>query len=1032
MRKQLLLLLFSLFAVAGFARTVTGTVTSAADGEPLMGVSIMIKGTATGTETDFDGNYSIDVKNDNAVLNFSYVGMKAQSIKVGSQSVINVALEDDSEVLGEIVVTAMGQTQEKKKLNFAVQSLNNDAVTAGQTANFVNGLQGKVAGVQVSMAGGSPNSASQIVVRAISSINSGQSNEPLFVIDGMPVRGGASSAADINPNDIETMSVLKGAAASALYGQEGANGVILITTKSGKQGSVTVTASGGWEISEVARTPKLQNTYIGGGSGIYSTNAGGGWGPVAHPTDEIYDNVGEFLGTGFMQKYDISLSGGNEKFSAYASANYMGNEGVVAEDYKNRLGVYVKGEFNPTDKIKMVLSTNFIDTKSRGFGNSMSTVYGWAINRNMADYKKSDGMPNWLNRYDNWEELTVDSRVNASTSPYYGRYMDQSVTESTRVMINGSISYEPIKNLVFTAKVGYDKEHSVQDAYSVPRFYSDRREFVGIEESEFNKYINAYEERQGSYTFTPSRSERLTVQGNVNYYWNINDNFNLNFFLGGEYSETKSYSASMYGDNFVLGGEFYSFNNIDPDRMGLDDFSLYHTNKNKFGYFGEIRFDYKGMAQLSVTGRMDGSSTLVNYMNPDLIDPIYFYPSVTAGVIFSELFNLKNDWFSYGKIRGNWAKVGKDAPSYLFSNNFKQWSVFPDGGFGVDATVSSANELEPEMTTSWEIGADLRFFKERTRLDVAYYSTTVDNQIITMRVSPAAGVILQTFNSGTIENSGIEATLSHDILKGGDFTWTANANFSLNRGKLVSLPNNQTEYLGMQVSNQFYCSSNVGGSTTAMVGTDYVRTEAGEIVCDENGYPIKSAVNNNPLGDREPDFLLGVGSTFSWKDLSLSFLVDGRCGGDVFNYTGANLLSNGMSGYLEKYRNREVVVRGVVDNGDGTYRPNTTPVILDSYFLGTYYNNIPSNFIEDGSYIRLSYVTLAYDFGGLMKKLGTKNPIKGLRASLTGRNLLLLTKYSGSDPQIMPAATGGAGSMGIDNFSVPSTRSFNFNVNVTF
>lgn len=1028
MKKQLLLLLFSLFAVAGFARTVTGTVTGASDGEPLIGVTVMVKGTANGVDTDIDGNYSIEVPNDNAVLNFSYVGMKPQSIKVGSQSVINVVMQEDSEVLGEIVVTAMGQTQEKKKLNFAVQSLNSDAVTAGQSANFVNGLQGKVAGVQVSMAGGSPNSASQIVVRAISSINSGQSNEPLFVIDGMPVRGGASAAADINPNDIETMSVLKGAAASALYGQEGANGVILITTKSGKEGTVTVTASGGWEISEVARTPKLQNKYIGGGSGIYSTNAGGGWGPIAHPTDQIYDNVGEFLGTGFMQKYDVAISGGNEKFSAYASANYMNNQGVVDQDYKNRLGVYVKGEFKPNDKFKIALSTNFIDTKARGFGNSMSSVYGWAINRNMADYKKADGMPNWLCRYDNWDILTNDGRIGASTSPYYGRYMDESVSASSRVIINGSIAYEPIKNLVFTAKVGYDKGYSSQDAYSVPRFYGDGREFDGELDAGQQQSLA---ERMGTYTYTPSNSERLTVQGNVNYFWKINDDFNLNFFLGGEYSETNSTSASMYGDNFVLGGGFYSFNNIDPERLDLTDFSLYHTDRNKFGYFGEIRFDYKGMAQLSVTGRMDGSSTLVNYMNRDAIDPVYFYPSVTAGVIFSELFKLRNNWFSYGKIRGNWAKVGKDAPNYLFSNNFKQWSTFPDGGYGVDATVSSANYLEPEMTNSWEIGADLRFFNERTRLDVAYYSTTVDNQIITMRVSPAAGVILQTFNSGTIENSGIEATLSQDILKGGDFTWTANANFSYNRGKLVSLPNNQTEYLGMQVTNRMYCSSNVGGSTTAMVGTDYERTPDGQVICDENGYPLISPNKNCFLGDREPDFLLGIGSTLTWKDLSLSFLFDGRCGGDVYNNTGENLISNGMSAYLAKYRNREVIMKGVVANGDGTYRPNTTPVIFDAEFYSTYYS-VPSNFIEDGSYIRLSYVTLAYDFGNLMKKLGANNPIKGLRASLTGRNLFLLTKYTGADPQVMPAATGGAGSMGIDEFSVPATRSFNFNVNVTF
>ncbi len=1028
MRKQLLLLLFSIFAVAGFARTVTGTVTSAADGEPLMGVSIMIKGTATGTETDFDGNYSIDVKNDNAVLNFSYVGMKAQSIKVGSQSVINVALEDDSEVLGEIVVTAMGQTQEKKKLNFAVQSLNNDAVTAGQSANFVNGLQGKVSGVQVATAGGSPNSASQIQIRAISSINSQQSNEPLFVIDGMPVRGGASAAADINPNDIETMSVLKGAAASALYGQEGANGVILITTKSGKQGTVSVTASGGWEISEVARIPKLQNRYVGGGSGMYYTNANGGWGPLANKHDKYYDNTGNFLGTGFMQKYDVSISGGNEKFSAYASANYMNNEGVVHNDYRNRLGIYVKGEFNPTEKLKFVLSTNVIDTKSRSFGNSMGTVYGWSFNRDMADYiDPKTGLPNWSCRYDAWHELTNDQRIGAAVSPYYGLYMDDAEAQSSRTMINGQISYEPIKNLTFVAKVGYDKGYTTTETIKKARFSNKYDEFEpGLTESQ-KVDIDSY---HGSFTFAPSRSERLTAQLTGNYYWNINDNFNLNFFLGGEYSETTSYSASMYGYDFIL-ENYYSFSNVNPEYFKLSDVSLTHSRRNKFGYFGEIRFDYKGMAQLSATGRLDGSSTLVQN------DPTYFYPSVTAGVIFSELFNLKNEWFSYGKLRGNWAKVGKDAAAYVFGAKYKQFDTYPDGGYGIDPTMSAATDLKPEMTTSWEVGADLRFFKERTTLDVAYYSTTVDNQIVTMRVSNAAGVVLQTLNIGSIENYGIEATLTQDILKGGDFTWTANANFSLNRSKLLrfmsddEMGERDIKLYNMQVGDLF-CTPIVGGSTTGMQGIDYLRTEDGQVICDENGYPKKSPGKMNDLGEREPDFLLGVGSTFSWKDLSLSFLVDGRVGGDVYNDTGRSLFGNGMSEYLAKYRNREIIFKGVVDNGDGTYRPNTTPVIFDSQFYSNYFS-VPANFIEDGSYIRLSYVTLAYDFGKLMKKLGASNPVKGLRASLTGRNLLLLTKYTGSDPQIQAGSnTNGTGSMGIDTNSVPATRSFNFNINVTF
>ncbi len=1033
MKKQLLFLLFSLFTVVSYAFSVKGTVTDAAFGDPMYGVTVKEKGGAASVMTDVDGNYVIEVKDANAVLSFTSVGMAPKDEPVKGRSVVDVVMEEESEVLDAVVVTAMGQTQEKKKLNFAVQALNSDEVTAGQSANFVNGLQGKVAGVQVSMAGGSPNSASQIVVRAISSINTSQSNEPLFVIDGMPVRGGASSAADINPNDIETMSVLKGAAASALYGQEGANGVILITTKSGKSGAITVTASGGWEISEVMKYPELQQKYIGGGSGIYTTNASGGWGPLLRPEDTVYDNVGDFLGTGFMQKYDLSISGGNEKFSAYASANYMNNEGVVPNDYKNRLGVYVKGEFNPSDKIKMILSTNYIETTSRGFGNSMSTVYGWAINKDMSDYALPNGMPNWANRYDDWYSLNGASRVGATTSPYYGRYMDDSESKSSRVIINGSIAYTPIENLTITGKVGYDKGHSSYESYTHPRYTDD--DFADLTD-ENKPDAGELALRSGTYTFQPSRSERLTAQLTANYAWDVNDNVDLNFFAGAEYSETTSYSAQMGGYDFVLGGDFFSMNNLNNEYLnyGTGDYQVYlnHTRKNKFGYFGEIRFDYKSMIQLSVTGRVDGSSTLVQ------CDPVYFYPSVTGGVIFSELFKLQNDWFSYGKIRGNWAKVGKDAPAYLFSKNFKQWNEFPDGGFGTAAEVSSASYLEPEMTSSWEVGADLRFFNQKTRLDVAYYSTTVDNQIVTMRVSPAAGMILQTFNSGSVENYGVEATLSQDILKSKDFSWTANLNFSFNRGRLRSLPGDQTEYLATQLGTDFYCSAVVGGSTTAMVGKDYERTEDGQIICDENGYPLISGSNSLHLGDREPDFLMGLGSTFNWKDLSVSFLFDGRVGGKVYNLTGRGLLSNGMSAAWEKYRNREVVFEGVVacawdEKGNATeYRPNTTPIVLDSYNYGTYYDKVPTNFIEDGSYIRLSYVTVGYDFSNMMKKLGSNNPIKGLRCSLTGRNLFLLTKYTGVDPQVMPTAAGGPGTMGIDNYSVPSLRSFNFNVNVTF
>lgn len=1030
MKKQLFLLLFSLLALAGQARVVTGTVTQASDGDVVIGASVTIKGHAGGVVTDLDGKYSIDVPNDKAELMVSFVGLKPFSTVVGTRTVIDVVLQDDTELLDEVVVTAMGQSQQKSKLNFSVQELKSDDVTAGQSASFVNTLQGKVSGVQVSMAGGSPNSASQIVIRAISSVNAAQSNEPLFVIDGMPVRGGASSIGDINSNDIESMSVLKGAAASALYGQEGANGVILITTKSGKDGKVSVTVNGGWEISNALDTPNIQKEFVGGSNGFYVTNSAGGWGPRIQPGegDQFYDNLGGFLRTGFMQKYDISMTGGNEKFSTYASANWMSNKGIIPEDYKDRLGFFVKGEFNPSDRFKLMLSANYIDNDSRAFGNAMSTVYGWAINRDMSDYKTIYGLPNWSCRYDDWDIMTDAQRLGAGLSPYWSRYMDDSKTESQRVIINSLAQWEPIKNLTITGKFAYDKGWSTYKSYEVPRYGNSEFTFDEFGKSaDGTASISDWQTRMGQYYFSGSRSQRVTAQALVNYLWNINENNNLNFFAGFEYTETQGLEWKMNGYHFVLEGDFYSFNNLDSSIFNLKDNTIYNTKRNKYGYFGEIRYDFRGVLQLSATARQDGSSTLRQ------MDASYFYPSFTGGLIFSELFNIQSPVFNYGKIRGNWAKVGKDCPSYLFSQNYKQWLTMPDAGFAVDPGISSAITLVPEMTSTWEVGLDLRFFNNKTRLDVAYYNTNVDNQIVSVRVSPTSGTILQTRNEGGIRNQGVEATLNQTILSTKDFEWTALLNFSMNRSKVTRLPEGQVEISdGTTQYGDLYTSCYLGASTTGILGTDYLRNDAGDILVDENGYPRLSPEKKNYLGDREPDCLIGLGSTFTWKDLGVSFLLDGRVGGKVANVTGRSLMSNGMSEYIAKYRGHKIVFNGVVEQADGTYVQNTTPVILDSQTFNNYIYAAGSNFIEDGSYLRMSYVTVSYDFGNLMRKLGSSNPIKGLKASLTGRNLFLLTKYSGIDPQIMPAASNGTGSMGIDQYSVPSTRSFNLNVNVTF
>lgn len=1022
MKKQLLLILFSLLAVAGYARIITGTVISESDNEPVIGATVMVKGTQRGVATDLDGKFSLEVK-DSDILTISNVGMLSQNVKVGNQQSVTVVMKDNAQMLGEVVVTAMGQTQEKKKLNFAVQSLDSEEITAGVSNNLASTLQGKVSGLQILSTGGSPNSSQTIQIRAISSINTSQNNEPLIILDGVPVRGGGSSLSDINPNDIQSMSILKGAAASALYGQEAANGVIMIVTKSGKDGKLQVTANAMLEVSNATRVPKIQTSYAPGTKGFYVENAGGGgWGAPLAAGEQTYDNVGDFLKTGLLQKYDVSMTGGTEKANAYASVSYQKNDGIVPKDYKDQINVFMKGQFNPSDKVKIQVTSSFKESSARGFGNAMSTIYGWGINKNMSDYQTLEGYPNWSNRYDNWDKVLPENKITATVSPYFGRYKDSSETTSTRIMLNGQISYEPIKDLVFTGKVSYDKGYSMYDSKVVPRFRQSDFEDPNA------SFLADYAYKFGSYTFQPSRSERFNAQFLATYQRELFRDLNINVLFGIDWSNYKSLSAQLAGQRFMLEGDFYSFQNIDPTTFtnsSSSDYYMYltHSNWNKFGYFGELRFDYRGIAQLSVTGRLDGSSTLRQ------VDCTYFYPSVTAGIIFSELFHMQNDWFSYGKIRGNWAKVGKSCTPYKFSDTFKNWSTFPDGGWGNDPTVGKALNLEPEMTSSWEIGADLRFFKSRTRLDIAYYSTTVDNQIVTVRVSPAAGQILQTRNEGSVENYGIEATLAQDIFKTKDFDWTVTANFSLNRGKVKSLPDQIKQIDGTNYGG-IYPTAFLGGSTTGITGKDYVRDDNGNVVCNELGYPLVNTSKQLYIGNREPDFMLGLGSNFRYRDLTVGFLFDGRCGGDVVNITGSSLISNGQHHLLDKYRNREVVFKGVVANGDGTYSPNTTPIILDQTFINTYFYPVSSNFIEDGSYIRLSYVTVGYD----LSKLLVKNcPVKGLNVTLTGRNLFLLTKYSGSDPQVTESGSSyGSGSGGFDRYGVPKTRSFNISVKATF
>ena len=1047
MKKFYFLFLAFLFTLPVFSQqNVTGIVTSSEDKEPIIGASVMIKGTTRGASTNLDGYFTIQAQG-NQTLVISYVGMESQEIPINNRTVINVVLSPRSEVLEEVVVTAMGIQTEKRKLNFAVQSVDGESLTDGRTQNFVNALQGKIAGLSVTNASGSPNAGTQIIIRGISSVNNAQNNEPLFVLDGIPLAGRGSAAADINPNDIENVTVLKGAAASALYGQDAANGVVMITTKRGIAGQVNVNASASLQYDVPMRLRNIQTTYGPGADGFYKDKTLGGWGPPLADDFERSDNVRKFLKEGFYQKYDVSLNGGSEKFQAYASANYSRNNGIVPNDYLNRMGVLLKGTYQPLKTLSITVSANINENTSRTFGQtSMSSVYNWPITDDISDYQLTNGFPRFPYYNDN-------KKYESPISPLYSRYNDDGKSRRTRNIINGSINFKPFRNFELIGRASFDSSNSSYDGYNVPRwddavklpFLSEpaiAEDATQAEIEQYNKDLLAYQDFIDKYTNTAylstkdyedinpnslgyynasaSRSQLFATSAIATYKINLPNEFDIDLLAGTDLKMEQGFSLSNQGRDFIIPGT-YSLQNTNPDLIYLADRSSSHREKRTYGYFGEIRGDYKGLASLSVTGRWDWSSTILS--NP------YFYPSVTGGLLFSELFGMTNDWFNYGKLRGNYAVVGKDAMPYLYDRRFKQFGTFPDNGYGIDPTLASADRnLMPELAYSWEIGADFRFFNNRTRMDIAYYSVKNDNQIVVVRVSPASGTILQVRNEGAIRNHGFEYSLEQDIIKNRDFSWVANFNLGLNRGKVVSLPEDVAEITGDQYGDIF-TSAYLGASTTSLSGKDYLRTEDGKIIVNAQGYPEIGPKKDALIGNREPKFLAGLTNTFRYKDLSLSFLLNGRLGGDVANVTERGLISMGQSTLLETYRGRQIVVDGVVKMADGSFAPNTNSITLNYPTIIDYFYAVSSNFIEDGSFLRLSYVTLGWDLSRLVKN----TPFKGLRCSMTANNLFLLTRYTGADPTLnADTSRGGTGSAGVDNYAVPNTTGYNFTLSASF
>jgi ferric enterobactin receptor len=1028
---------------------VTGKVTDK-NGAPLMGVYVLVQGSTTGVTTELEGSYSISAPA-NGTLKYSFMGFDDAIVQVNGRSIIDVTLSDSSVALEELVVTALGIKKDRKALGFSVTEVGAEELLKNKQTNVINSLAGKVAGVNVTQSGGSAGSGSTIIIRGGNSASEGRDNQPLFVVDGIiydnsTVVGGNSGTdgmtknastfsnrvMDINPEDIESMSVLKGAAAAALYGSRAADGVIVITTKKGaNDGTVKVSVGSKYTYSWANSLPELQDVYGRGyynQAGVFSDYTYNSWGQKN--TGTVYDNVGNFFQGGNIWDNSVSVSGGSKNGSFYLSASRYDQEGIVPTTGYDKTTFRFNGEqkygkltvgANVAYSISNTQKTLTTGGLYGGGGNgAMTAVYGWARSDDMTYYLNEDGTK--YREFAQYQNL-ADDREN----PYWiinkNKLSDQ--TRRWTGSVNANLDVTDWFNIVY--RVGLDTYTYDEYTYIAP----------GGAVSE--KYQNG----------RLSKSDRTYQYLSSNLMLNFHktfDDFDFNLLLGQTSEDTKGVRQNHWGYDFVTAGTISFANIANENKFFTESNSL----KRLIGVYGEFRAAYKNIAYLTVTGRNDWSSTL------PIENRSYFYPSVSGSFVFTEVMP-KNDILSFGKIRASWAQVGKDASAY--ATNTYMWSpaAVSDGFIGIGNNWTRGNPyLKPEIQTSWEVGAEMRFFGGRLGLDFTYYNSETANQIAAPRLGQSTGYIFMSINSGSVSNKGMELMITATPVETKNFSWDMTLNLSGNRGRLGKF---------MEGVDLFYVTDvQIGGVKAAAVPNggyflgitgDYWKRETqtdeegvvteipnGRYIVDETtGLYKTTGVVTNVLGNREPDFIGGLSNTFTYKNLSLSVLLDIRKGGLIYNGTEYLLLSNGLS---PQTLNRESVTVEGVSSVTGepvayTYKAGQMYVVNGAeksgdYMIQSYYSNYASNaynLLTDTNWLRLRALSLSYDFKGLFSK---QSFVKGLSATVTGSNLFLWSNYKGMDPEVSVSGsgTGGSGSSGIDYCGVPATAGLSFGLNITF
>jgi TonB-linked SusC/RagA family outer membrane protein len=1052
MKKILLLALFLLSAFLPDAlaqnRTITGKVTDASNGDALPGVTVLVKETQIGTTTNANGEYAINVPPASNTLTFSFVGYLTTERTIGNATTLNVALPVDAKQLSEVLVTTYGGIQrEQKSLGYSAQVITNESLTQGRDRSVLNSLQGKVAGVQISNASGGVGSSTRVVIRGNKSFTG--SNQPLYVIDGIPIdnssfgtgdnlNNGVDSgnrANDINPEDVESVNILKGPAATALYGSRAANGAIVITTKSGsaaadrgRKAEITYTSS--YVLEDILRLPKFQNRYGQGGDpdpaiGI-DLRENFSWGPkfdgVVRPWGQVIDgqqrikpyvglpdNVKEFFDLGSVFTNSLALAGGDADTHYRVSISHLNQEGIVPTTAYSRSTAQFSGGTKLSNKFSS--SASFTYTKSGGdlaVTGQGPSVYDQIIQtpRDISLLEQKD-----LNNKFN----TINGYYGAYTSNPYQILQDNSYQSNVdRLLGNIQIGFAPTDKLNFTYRVGTDVYSDRRKQFTAPRRAVGQNDGAQNNDGEIN------DEQYFVREFTSD------IMGT--FKTDISPDLNVAVLVGHNIFQRNLNHTGINAAALVSRG-FQGLNNVKGNFQNIGAGTVL---RRLHGLYSTLDFGFRDYLFLGVTARNDWSSTLPIKNNS------FFYPSVNTSFVFTEALDMSSNVLSYGKLRASYAEVGLDASPYLVGGVFPQASaedgfdgtnlVFPFNGVpGYEVGDRIPNpDLKPELTKSWEFGGEVRFLNNRLAIDATYFDAQSTNQIFNVPVSTSSGFRTKTLNAGIISNKGIELLVSGTPVKVGDFNWDASVNFTRIKNEVVELFEGVDEILiGTSVSIAALVA-HVGEPYGSFRATGYRYDPEGHVVVGATGLPLL-ATETALFGNIQPDYTAGLTNTFRYKGLSMNVVFDMKEGGKLYSRTKSVQKFVGSSPEtLFNDRQPFIVPNSVQQQADGTYVENTTPVTD----VPGYWGGLPdATDIIDASYIKLREVSLSYS---VPTSLIRRSPFGNLQIGLSGRNLLLWTPGENTfvDPEINTFGNGNT--QGFDYTGSPSLRSFGANIRVTF